>query len=228
MCRLNLQEDITLLVGPSKEKFTAPKCFLTKSAEFFKACCSSSWKEGQTNTIELPEETPETFSAYLQWLYTEHLVIVDGFNLDDIKVYSEDEPENSAAQEETDAAFKALCDFAVLADRLGDASFTNTVIDWMLKIVTRLNRIVQAEHAIRTYAILPKFSGIRRLLLDLDLGRGHSEYMERDAEMYTLEYTFDLAVSLMKVAEKGNEYPDPRWESRCNYHEHRDGASRCT
>jgi len=57
-------------VGILKEPFFIDVGVLHKSGSFFPTALKKQWKEGQQKIIELPEEQPQIFRIYAQWLYT--------------------------------------------------------------------------------------------------------------------------------------------------------------
>jgi hypothetical protein len=68
------QEDlVTLLVGPEQKKMVVHGTYLARTSDFFKAALKKEWTEGQTRTINLPEECPEIMAHYLSYTYTKRL-----------------------------------------------------------------------------------------------------------------------------------------------------------
>ncbi|KAI9684970.1 MAG: hypothetical protein M1820_010862 [Bogoriella megaspora] len=41
-----------------------------RSSGFFRAACNRYWKEGATRVIELPEDDPNIFALFVQWMFT--------------------------------------------------------------------------------------------------------------------------------------------------------------
>merc|ERR1712093_339825 len=63
-------EIVTLLVGPNETKMTAHKAILAFNSAFFEAALYGKFKESQTNTIALPQDSFQTISAFLTWAYS--------------------------------------------------------------------------------------------------------------------------------------------------------------
>lgn len=78
-------EMITVLVGPTKEKFTVYENLLRASSQFFRAALNKQWVEGQLRTIEFPEEEPAVFELFVDWLTSGHF---------DSKTWSTFQPDN--------------------------------------------------------------------------------------------------------------------------------------
>jgi len=68
-------EIVTLYVGLACKKFTVHKALLCESSDFFKKGFMGGFKEAQEKEMSLPEDNPEAFSLFLDWLYTHTLPI---------------------------------------------------------------------------------------------------------------------------------------------------------
>jgi heterogeneous nuclear rnp K-like protein len=66
----------TILVGEPdsktrpETKYTIHKNLLTSASPFFAAALNGTFAEGADQTVKLPEEKPEIFEWFLQWIYT--------------------------------------------------------------------------------------------------------------------------------------------------------------
>ena len=66
----------TVLVGEANNKarpetkYLVHKELITSASPFFAAALNSTFAEGMDQTVKLPEEKPEIFEWFLQWLYT--------------------------------------------------------------------------------------------------------------------------------------------------------------
>ncbi|KAK3070786.1 hypothetical protein LTS18_015014, partial [Coniosporium uncinatum] len=59
---------IRILIGPSAEEHGVHESMLMSSS-FMKAALSGEWEEARSGIVKLPDEKPEVFSTYTQWLY---------------------------------------------------------------------------------------------------------------------------------------------------------------
>ncbi|PPJ52933.1 hypothetical protein CBER1_11495 [Cercospora berteroae] len=72
----NFTGTATVIVGEADNKtrpqtqFLVHKELLTSASPFFAAALNSTFAEGMEQTVRLPEEKPESFEWFLQWLYT--------------------------------------------------------------------------------------------------------------------------------------------------------------
>ena len=101
----NEHYDVTFLVGPNKEKFTAHKGFLSSRSEYFKAMFrGGGMAESSQNEVELSCYTSKTIRRMLEYMYLDSildissvtveefvdlLMIANEFILDDMKSYCE-------------------------------------------------------------------------------------------------------------------------------------------
>lgn len=62
---------VKLLVGPEDghKEFIVHKALLCASSQFFERAFSGSFVEGQTQEMKLPEENPQLFRYFVDWLY---------------------------------------------------------------------------------------------------------------------------------------------------------------
>ncbi|KAL8792219.1 MAG: hypothetical protein Q9195_005175 [Heterodermia aff. obscurata] len=98
---------VTVYVGPDSYAFHTYKELLCHDSTFFKAALQGSFKEGNEQTVSLPEDDVETFKIYQTWLHTKKL----RYNFDHVEWW--------------------LC-FAklwVFADKMGSTSLQNDTID---------------------------------------------------------------------------------------------------
>lgn len=62
-----------LIVGPSETKLSCHKALMGFFSEFFDAALYGNFKEGETNTVRLPEEAPDDVVAFVAWIYSGHI-----------------------------------------------------------------------------------------------------------------------------------------------------------
>ena len=60
----------SILVGPGRVLFTAPKALLVQHSKFFEKALGGSFKEATTSEILLPEYDPEAFKHILHYMFT--------------------------------------------------------------------------------------------------------------------------------------------------------------
>lgn len=67
------QTVVTVYVGPDSYAFHVYKELLCRDSHFFKAALEGNFKEGDGQTVSLPEDDVETFKIYHAWLNTMQL-----------------------------------------------------------------------------------------------------------------------------------------------------------
>lgn len=63
---------VVVLVGPESQRFDLHKGLICARSDFFRAALNGHFKEAE-GKIELPEQDPETFKYFVNWLYTDRL-----------------------------------------------------------------------------------------------------------------------------------------------------------
>ena len=63
-------EVVNILVGRERKEFAVHDSILRATSPFFGAAFGKEWKESRARGMKLPKDKPETFHAYVQWLYT--------------------------------------------------------------------------------------------------------------------------------------------------------------
>ncbi|KAE8448423.1 hypothetical protein EG329_009488 [Mollisiaceae sp. DMI_Dod_QoI] len=59
---------VDVYIGPSKEHYSLPKNLLCYYSKFFDRCFNNVFEEGQTQKLELPEDTVEDFDILLEYM----------------------------------------------------------------------------------------------------------------------------------------------------------------
>lgn len=218
---MDLSEEMTVLVGEEEKRFTVPKSFLTKTSDFFYACCNGEWKESKTKTVKLPEQQPDAFATYLQWLYTGELVLEQSF--DDL---SRESPRDERRQVAHDCNAE-LISLAFLGDQLAEPGLINAVIDTMIVVFNKCGFLLRKRVVKSLYQDLPENSAVRRLVRDFYATNIQIEYMESHKADYAEELVFDVAIALMKERQSGQKLKTPSYAVRCDYHEHNEKLPKC-
>jgi hypothetical protein len=100
---------IKVLVGANELRYTIHKDIVCAKSKFFRAACSSRWREGEEKTVRLPEiRKPKIFQNYVDWIHSGQLVFEDQAPGDDICA--------------------GLIDLQLLGDILDDVELRNTTI----------------------------------------------------------------------------------------------------
>ncbi|KAK5712890.1 hypothetical protein LTR17_017859 [Elasticomyces elasticus] len=113
---------VEVTVGDAvKEVFHIHDQFLYRGSLFFEAALRPEWREGRERAVKLPEEDPDVFCCYMQYLYTGYV----------------------SCTTETPAGYHKLVKLWVLADHLLAFTLQNLVIDCILAAAKEPHRNVQ-------------------------------------------------------------------------------------
>lgn len=207
--------------GP--KRFTVPKTFLTKTSEYFQACCRGPWKEAESKTVTLQDAEPDAFATYLQWLYTGEVVVSDELDEAVTPLSSYEERRDLAT-----AAYLPLFELAVLADRLGDVTCGNAVADATIELLCQVAISPPCGAMQVVYRRLPQSAGLRRILVEWLATRANIQAVEnKKATLLDCpELTFDVMIQALKIS-KGEKIEPPTLHTRCKYHEHTDKVPKC-
>ncbi|KAF5876314.1 putative btb poz domain containing protein [Botrytis fragariae] len=66
-------ELVQIIVGPELKEFFAHKTLIRSTCDFFDKAFNGRFKEGIENKMLLPEDDPEVFEIFVNWMYSEHL-----------------------------------------------------------------------------------------------------------------------------------------------------------
>lgn len=127
------------------------KNLVCRDSSFFKAACKGAFREAQSNEVKLPDDEPETFDNFVQWLYTRDF--------------------EKPATEVGGPDWECFFDTYVLADKLGAPKFSNYVMNVMVhEAETRWDQELSLPDAAAVcvaYENTPGSSPLRRFLVDL-------------------------------------------------------------
>ncbi|KAF2219923.1 hypothetical protein BDZ85DRAFT_204867, partial [Elsinoe ampelina] len=113
----------TVIVGPAQVKFLLHTELLVSVSPFFAAALQGHFAESASQTVTLPEEKPEMFEWFVQWLYTGSLSTAGATNC-------------APPQE-----YFLLIDLYALSDRLLTTSMSNHIIDTVARLSETTNSV---------------------------------------------------------------------------------------
>lgn len=190
-------------MGEAECKFYVHKSVVSRS-EFFEKALKSEWKEGQGRRILLPEDDPETFQAYLHWVYTG-------------RIYSGQKP-----------SYVVLAKSYAWAEKLLDKELKDRLLDAMVTTCRErdekgLRNFPGTDAISIIYAATTESSPARRMMVDM--------YVSHGAESWTVsvEHGIELLVDVTKAllpectisdGKKHNKYSEIDRGSPCSYHHH--------
>ena len=167
----------------------------------------------------------ESFSVYLQWLYTGTIVISDE-HLDDMNT-GKDLSNKDRTQLAADY-FGALFQLVILADRLGDLALSNATLDAILRTNQQLGYGPTVDNVRLAYEALPESSSLRRLVVDYYSYIVDPSFMTQNGKEFPGEFIFDVMLRLKKDAATGKRLASKYPGTRCRYHQHNDKVPKCS
>ncbi len=140
---------MTIYVGDAKNEFHIHQNLLCGASTFFDAAFTSKFKEGSEKKMTLPEDDPEIFGAFVQWLYHQYYEV----------------PASDLSHEPARYLTQTMQLF-ILADKHGVTKLKNGIIDALVRNA-QLKKTPPSHFAIhQIYEFTPPSSGIRVLLAD--------------------------------------------------------------
>ena len=200
---------IKFLVGKEDPtEFVIHESVVTPHSAFVRMALSNDWKEAKERTIPLPEDEPDTFQLYQEWVYT-------GL------VFSE----NVANTEKDSKEYERLVSAYILSDRLLDSTFKDVVVDCIIHKLCN-SELFSPRLTNLVYDNNPAGSTLRRLWQDIYVWSGSPNWLEEKTvgdEVHP-EFLLDLSKSQMSFWPGQRPPAAPYIQNPCLYHEHADGT----
>lgn len=140
---------MTIYVGDAKNEFHIHQNLLCGASTFFDAAFTSKFKEGSEKKMTLPEDDPEVFEAFVQWLYHQHYEILA-----------------SDLSHEPGRYLTQTMQLFILADKYGVTHLKNAIIDALVRNAQSKGKPPSRSAIHQIYEFTPPSSGIRVLLAD--------------------------------------------------------------
>ena len=209
-CRLDSEEDITVLVGPEEKQFTIQKDFLCNGSTFFSAAINGQFREATERQVRLPEVDVDLFATYVQFVYTKQIVPLD--------------PEEIEKDTQGTKRKIRATELYILADQFGDMLLQNKLIDYCIETVHQSRKLFPAIAITLAYQHLPANSKLRKLSVDLFLASVSSAWLDQNRDDLPKDFLADPAVRWVKgIRKKDIDQFDWSGYTRfevCEYHEH--------
>lgn len=177
--KTNFERTITVYVGSAKVPFVVHTEVICEKSRFFKAACSDRWIEGQTKTVDLPEENPQVFQLYVSWLYKAKISL----------------PGTEAGYNQN-----ALMLLYVLGDVLDDYQLRNAAMVGMIDNIRNMSGCAGPQVIQRFYGLTPVGSPLRRFLVRWTLSRSHSHMLRPVIGSFPEEFLQDIALAGIDAA----------------------------
>lgn len=196
---------IVFLVGTyAPKRYSIHERLVSPRSEFVRLALRGQWKEARERTINLPEDDPDVFAVYQQWLYGGliHTCCDTSFSC-------------------TDDEYEALAKAYILGEKLMDDDFKDAIAD---AIVDKLRSLRRFDTGLTTLVFnnTPSGSPLRRLWMDAYYHFGSSEWLDVDCVGSPINAEFMVEFSRYQMQCRtgfGSFGPDAMFLS-CTYHEH--------
>ena len=203
-------EIVTIFVGPKRKEFLIHKRLLCKKVEYFDKMFKGGFKEAEETTSYMPEDSPNTFSLFVRWLYRN------------------DFPKLAKTAEQGNESCKSsdIMSLYFLAHKMCLEVVADRCMDILIDFHVSSDQVLNDEQIVKAYENSMTDSAVRLycsrqvhwILATFKNGK-HStmwyrDLLEKHEDMFT-----DLLVQLRNTSNK--QIMDPRKAPRCDYHVHK-------
>ncbi|KAF7198254.1 hypothetical protein HII31_00610 [Pseudocercospora fuligena] len=211
----------TVVVGETGNKsrpqtqYLVHKELLTSASPFFAAALNSTFAEGMEQVVRLPEEKPESFEWFLQWLYTGTLTTqpssIDPMHNRTTYIRG---PSNtfSAASSPLETGhldgdlrnsagspkYFLLLDLYALSDRLLTTPLSNHILSTIARLSESTNSVPTPSDTWILYDTIRDTSPLRTLILDLFAYKKTDKLLETHKDDWHPRFLRELVVKLKR------------------------------
>jgi len=198
------------------QEFHIDKSILCARSPFFQAAFNGPWRESITNSVTLPEQSPNSFAAYVSWLYKEVVTV---------ELCAENDEEDSLN----------LLNLYALAEVIQDRDFADVIVDAMFRMKELLDdQWYEYTTARQIYSFTPPGSLLRALHVDMMLFGGHAATVNIRHKDLPQDFVHDMSERLSSKyldtvpSDTGYTLPSLKLPLKaCRYHYHRRTRGQC-
>lgn len=203
--RLDFTEQITILVGRDEEAFVLPKTLATDNSLYIQNALVKPAKANKTGKIvRLPEASADSFKAFVQWLYTGEMVVMD--------------PEEVNKDTKGTKQYERLTSMYMLGQALQSTLLRNAAINSFIAVKNKVHVLPDRLTIETAFACTPENSPLQRLLVDLFQHCENAEWLKQEGK--ELPHGFLLALVHGRALLKGRKPANMKSSDRCKYHQH--------
>jgi heterogeneous nuclear rnp K-like protein 2 len=215
----------TVTVGDEKNparpsvSYLVHKELLTAASPFFAAALNSTFAEGLDQTVRLPEEKPEIFEWFLQWLYTGSLTtpgpaymvphLQQGMHMQPTPwsqlVLSDAQTDGDLRNGAGSPKYFLLIDLYGLSDRLLTTPLSNHILTTIARLSECTNSVPTPSDTRILYEQIRENSPMRRLILDLFAFKKTDKLLATHKDEWHARFLRDLVVKLKRPGPEGLE-----------------------
>lgn len=200
---------VTLLVGPDEHKLVVHGHQLSENSDFFKSALKLEWVSDPRRTVNLPKDSNEQVTHYLDFVYSRGLPITSIDSCTDLDAY--DPPDKP------DYAYQSLFNLYVFGERILDKNFQHVIVREIVRLTSLKDESGGAWIPGYTtiglvYESTAACSPARRLLVDLQVSIGKSADLDNDLPN---DYFQDVAEAFNAKVDAGPNLSveDFRWKT---------------
>ena len=178
---------VTIYVGPEREKWVLSEDLLCDRVPFFKAAFKSAWKEGKEKVIELPEDNPKAFAVFVDLVFLGYLACNGCRHNFEVRESSLKHPSGPY-----DIDLFALW---VFADKIHLPNLASEAIRMLRQCAMwhSLNTVTFSRDGLRyVYENTTKSSALRLTLIDVMVERYYSGEENRNYKLMSVESLEDI------------------------------------
>lgn len=219
----NFTSFATVVVGDDKNASRPPvtymvhKELLISASPFFAAALTSTFAEGLDQTVRLPEEKPEIFEWFLQWLYTGTLTVPSSTQLIPPsplphQIHYQQYPFNRYTHPTlrvtnsdgdlrnhlNSPKYFLLIDLYGLSDRLLTTPLSNHILSTIARLSEDSNSVPTPSDTRILYTQIRDSSPLRALILDLFAYKKTDNLLANHKDEWHARFLRDLVVKLKK------------------------------
>jgi hypothetical protein len=184
-CDYDYYDIIAVLVGPEEHRFRVHKDVICAKSKFFRAACSSCWREGQEKVVRLPNARSEqSFQTYIYWIYASDVVV--------------DEITSSEVEEKV---VSDLIELFLLGDVLDDVKLRNEVIQLLTTHIQNSDDHLTADHCKLIWDHTTSNSTLRKWTVEAIVTSMHAIYFESDGASWPTDLALRIAIHFMHKRE---------------------------
>ncbi|KAI4627127.1 uncharacterized protein J4E87_004469 [Alternaria ethzedia] len=204
---------VSISVGkkPDHEDFTVHEWLIRESSTLIHATLLSDQSERKERTISLPDYKPKDFKIYMQWLYTERVLMESG--LDD--------------EAQMDASCQSLIKGYLLGCHLGDEMYRDTIMDflleWNYQICTSYRHRPIFESVKTVFDSTELGDPLRKFMVDFTVWNASHDFWVKNYEDFPDHFVAMVSIGHSFRSHYGGDPPISSVKKRpCLYHCHTD------
>ncbi|KAK5133050.1 hypothetical protein LTR08_008255 [Meristemomyces frigidus] len=220
----NFSGVVEVVVGDDSDKsrpvtkYTVHKELLTSASPFFAAALNGTFAEGLDQSVRLPEEKPDSFEWFLQWLYTGSLTVPHagafGAHWGHVSQPPLDHPMHSNyVRVQSDSMVRTdgdlrnhqgspkyflLVDLYALSDRLLTTPLSNHILSTIARLSEATNSVPTPSDTWILYDSIRDNAPLRTLILDLFAYKKTDKLLETHKDEWHPRFLRDLVVKLKR------------------------------